>query len=141
MKMQLAEHLRQAHPSLDVTDMGCPDTSSVDYPDIAAAVCAKVIAAGEGARGLLVCGSGIGISISANKVKGIRCALCHDNYTAKFARLHNDAQVVALGGRTTGIEVAKDICDVFFGTEFEGGRHARRVGKIMNIEGGCGGEC
>lgn len=134
MKELLAKYLSGVYAEkFNVVDMGCPDSNSVDYPDIAASVCAKVNA-NEGSKGLLVCGSGIGISISANKIEGIRCALCHDHYTAKYARLHNNAQIVAIGGRTTGSEVAKEICDIFFNTEFEGGRHERRVGKIMDLE-------
>eukprot|EP00941_MAST-03F_sp_MAST-3F-sp1_P004191 g4191.t1 len=132
MKQQLVKYL-SSKDNVQLVDMGCPDTTSVDYPDIATSVCEKIIATEE-AKGILVCGSGIGISISANKVPGIRCALCHDHYTARFARLHNNAQVVALGGRTTGIEVAKEIVDTFLSTDFEGGRHERRVNKIMAIE-------
>ena len=81
-------------------------------------------------RGILVCGTGIGISIAANKVEGIRCALCHDHYTATMSRKHNDANVLAIGGRTTGIEIAKEMVDIFLTEDHEGGRHSRRVNKI-----------
>ena len=84
-------------------------------------------------RGIVVCGSGIGISIAANKVPGVRCALLHDHYGAVMCRKHNNANMIALGGRTTGVEIAKEIVDAFLSTEFEGGRHEGRVGKIMSI--------
>jgi ribose 5-phosphate isomerase B len=117
----------------DVIDRGTHGTTSVDYPNIAETVCTEVVA-DKAATGILVCGSGIGISISANKVKGIRAALVHDAYTARMARQHNDANVVCLGERVTGSEVAKDAVKVFLGTEFEGGRHANRVNLISFIE-------
>eukprot|EP01126_Amoeba_proteus_P040751 TRINITY_DN4364_c0_g1_i11.p1 TRINITY_DN4364_c0_g1~~TRINITY_DN4364_c0_g1_i11.p1 ORF type:complete len:110 (-),score=17.60 TRINITY_DN4364_c0_g1_i11:313-642(-) len=104
-----------------------------DYPDVAKTLCSR-IANGEFERGILLCGTGIGISISANKIPGIRCALCHDHYTAMMSRQHNDANVLALGGRTTGEEVAKEIVDTFLGTEFLGMRHATRVHKISQLE-------
>ena len=84
--------------------------------------------------GIVMCGSGIGISVAANKVAGIRCALCHDHYTAVMCRKHNDANVLAFGGRTTGPEIAKEMIEVFLCTSFDGGRHAERVGKIMALE-------
>ena len=107
-----------------------------DYPDISADVCQTLLSAPEDANalGILVCGTGIGISIAANKVRGIRCALCHDHYSALMCRKHNNANVIALGGRTTGEEVAKEIVETFLQTAFEGGRHAERVGKIMTQE-------
>jgi ribose 5-phosphate isomerase B len=108
----------------------------VDYPDYAKLVAEKVLEKTDGPRpvGILVCGSGIGISIAANKIKGIRCALCHDHYTSLMTRKHNDANILALGGRTTGVEVAKDIVDVFLNTAFEGNQHAVRVAKIHRLE-------
>ncbi len=117
---------------LDITDMGCYDNSSVDYPDYAEAVCAKVLE--NKATGILICGTGIGISIAANKINGIRCALCHESYSAEMTKRHNDANVLALGGRVTGPELAKSIVKAFLTSEFEGGRHQKRVEKITKLE-------
>ena len=114
-------------------DYGCYSPDSCDYPDIAATVCGA-IKNGEAERGILICGTGIGISISANKIKGIRAALCTDAYTAKYTRLHNDANVLCMGGRTIGGGVACEIVDLFLHTEFEGGRHQTRVDKMMALE-------
>lgn len=116
----------------EIQDMGCYDKKSVDYPDIASAVCKEVLK-GD-AFGILICGTGIGISISANKFNGIRAALCSEEYSAKMTRLHNDANVLALGGRTVGVELAKSIVKTFLSNEFEGGRHANRIAKITEIE-------
>jgi ribose 5-phosphate isomerase B len=113
----------------DVLDLGTNGPESVDYPDYANAM-ADTIKQGKVARGVLVCGSGIGVSIAANRHPGIRAALCHDAVTARLARQHNDANVLVLGARTTGLEVAKDCLRVFLTTAFEGGRHARRVAKL-----------
>lgn len=104
-----------------------------DYPDIAETVCKKIVS-GEAERGVLVCGTGIGISISANKVKGIRAACCTDYFSAKYTRLHNDANVICMGGRVIGQGLAKELLNVFLNTEFEGGRHAARVEKIKKLE-------
>ncbi len=112
-----------------VVDLGTSGPESVDYPDIGDAL-ARAIIEGKAARGVLVCGTGIGISIAANRHKGIRAAHCRDTTDARFARLHNDANVIALGARTTGSEVAKDCLRVFLNTGFEGGRHQRRVDKL-----------
>ncbi len=117
----------------DVSDLGCYSEESVDYPDYAEKV-AKAVAKGECDLGVLMCGTGIGISIAANKVKGIRAALCHDGLTARLAKQHNNANIICMGGRTTGVETAKDIIDNFLGSEFEGGRHLRRINKIKDIE-------
>ncbi len=117
----------------EVDDLGTFTEESVDYPDIAEKVCAE-ITAGRAERGVVLCGTGIGISIAANKIKGIRCALCSEAYSARMARAHNDANVLALGGRVIGPELAGDVVRTFFGQEFEGGRHERRVGKIMALE-------
>ena len=115
-----------------MTDVGCHSATRCDYPDIAALAGAATLAETNTLqRGIVVCGSGIGISIAANKVPGVRCALLHDHYGAVMCRKHNNANMIALGGRTTGIEIAKEIVDAFLSTEFEGGRHADRVGKIM----------
>jgi len=113
----------------DVLDLGTNGPESVDYPDFANAV-ADTIRAGKANRGVLVCGSGIGVSIAANRHPGIRAALCHDAVTARLARQHNDANVLVLGARTTGLDVAKDCLRIFMDTAFEGGRHARRVAKL-----------
>ena len=116
-----------------VTDVGTFGTESVDYPDIAEKVCADVVS-GKADRGIVLCGTGIGISIAANKIDGIRAALCGDVYSAIMSRKHNDANVLAMGGRVTGIGPAGEIVRAWVCTEFEGGRHARRVGKIMALE-------
>jgi ribose 5-phosphate isomerase B len=123
----------------EVTDLGTDDEASVDYPDYGAAVGRAVAAAGGDVRGLIVCGTGIGISIAANKVPGVRAALVHDDYTAAMARRHNDANVIALGARVVGAGVAEAALRVFRDTAFEGGRHARRVAKIDELEMGAGG--
>ena len=116
-----------------VTDVGTFGTESVDYPDIAVKVCADVVS-GKADRGIVLCGTGIGISIAANKIDGIRAALCGDVYSAIMSRKHNDANVLAMGGRVTGIGPAGEIVRAWVCTEFEGGRHARRVDKIMALE-------
>ena len=116
-----------------VTDVGTFGTEPVDYPDIAEKVCADVVS-GKADRGIVLCGTGIGISIAANKIDGIRAALCGDVYSAIMSRKHNDANVLAMGGRVTGIGPAGEIVRAWVCTEFEGGRHARRVDKIMALE-------
>jgi len=118
---------------LDIKDMGCFSKDSVDYPDIAKELCPKVLE-DKNNVGILICTTGIGISISANKYPGIRCALCHESFSASMTRRHNDTNVLALGGGIIGINMAKDIVDKFLNTDFEGGRHQRRVDKIMSIE-------
>lgn len=110
----------------EITDLGCHDTSSVDYPDYADKMAATILNKKAG-RGILVCGSGIGISIAANRHSHIRAALVHDGLTARLSREHNDANVMVIGGRTTGVEVAKDCLKIFLNTKFEGGRHQRRI--------------
>ena len=115
-------------------DFGCTSLDSCDYPDFGAAA-AKAVAEGKCDRGIVICTTGIGISISANKVKGVRCALCGEPLSAEMTRRHNDANMLALGAGITGPNLAKKIADVFLSTEFEGGRHARRVDKMMQIEG------
>jgi ribose 5-phosphate isomerase B len=110
-------------------DLGTMSREAVDYPDIAD-VLAAALAAGRAQRGILICGTGIGISIAANRHPGVRAALCHDGLTARLARQHNDANVLVLGGRVIGIETAKDCLANFLSTPFEGGRHARRVAKL-----------
>ena len=118
---------------IQVTDVGTFGKESVDYPDIAEKVCAD-ISSGKADRGIVLCGTGIGISIAANKINGIRAALCTDVYSAIMSRKHNDANVLAMGGRVTGIGPAGEIVRAWIRTAFEGGRHARRVDKIMALE-------
>lgn len=118
---------------INVVRLGCTDGKSVDYPQIAVDVC-KQVTDGNSKCGILVCGTGIGMSLAANKVKGIRAALCGDTFSAKFTRLHNDANVLCLGGRVLGEGLALQIVDLFLSTEFEGGRHKRRVDAVMDIE-------
>ncbi|MGE5517897.1 MAG: ribose 5-phosphate isomerase B [Bacteroidota bacterium] len=127
MKTMLAQHLEGLGYS--VLDLGTDGAQSVDYPDFAVAM-AKALADGKATRGVLMCGSGIGISIAANRFSHVRAALVHDAYGARMCRQHNDANVLVLGGRTVGPEIAKDCLDIFLSTEFEGGRHARRVAKL-----------
>ena len=118
----------------EVLDLGCYDRASVDYPDYGRLAGERVLE--ENCLGLVICGTGIGISISANKVKGVRAALCSEEYSAAMARRHNNANILALGGRTTGVDLAKSILDAFLQADFEGGRHERRVNKIIDIEEG-----
>lgn len=118
----------------EVLDLGCYDHQSVDYPEYGALAARKVLE--ENCLGIIFCGTGIGISLAANKVKGIRAALCHEEYSATMARRHNNANILALGGRTLGIDLARSIVDAFLKAEFEGGRHQRRVDKIMELEEG-----
>ena len=117
----------------EVKDFGCYNTDSCDYPELGAAA-AKAVASGECERGIVICTTGIGISISANKVKGIRCALCGDSFSAEMTRRHNDANMLAMGAGIVGVNMAKKIVDVFLSTEFEGGRHQRRIDKMMALE-------
>lgn len=112
-----------------VLDLGTGGPQSVDYPDFADAM-AAALADGRAARGVLICGTGVGISIAANRHRHLRAALCHDSVSARLARAHNDVNVLALGARLIGVEVAKDCLRVFLNTPFEGGRHAGRVAKL-----------
>ena len=121
-----------AEKGYESQDYGCYTEDSVDYPDIAVQV-AKAVAKGEYERGILICGTGIGMCISANKVRGIRAAQCYDAFTAKRARLHNDAQICCLAAEAGKVRVAS-ILETFLTTEFEGGRHIARVEKIKKIE-------
>lgn len=118
---------------VEIEDVGCDCTDSVDYTDYALPVATKV-ASGEADRGILVCGTGQGMAISANKVKGIRCAVVNDTFSARMSREHNNANVLALGERVTGPGLASDIVKIWLKTEFAGGRHERRVNKIQHIE-------
>ncbi|RAX58138.1 ribose 5-phosphate isomerase B [Helicobacter monodelphidis] len=113
----------------NVLDMGTHDVNRVDYPDYAKEV-AQILAQEKEARGILICGTGIGMSIAANRFAGIRAALCHDAYTAQLSRLHNDANILCLGARVVGIGTAESILEAFIQTSFEGGRHSHRICKI-----------
>lgn len=119
--------------SIEFEDTGCSCEQSVDYPDYALPA-AERIANGEFDRGIFICGTGIGMSIAANKVKGIRCALTHDVYSAKLTRQHNDSNVIALGERVVGPGLAREIVKVWLETEFDGGRHENRINKITKYE-------
>lgn len=116
-------------------DCGAFEGEPNQYP-IFSARAAKMVARGEADRGVVVCGTGVGVSLAANKVRGIRCALCGDCYTAKYTRLHNDSNMLALGARVIGPELAKMILEIFLSTEFEGGRHKTRVDMISALERG-----
>ena len=132
---ELKEHIKGVLEKLGHTyeDFGCHSKESCDYPDFGAAA-ARAVAEGRCDRGLVFCTTGIGISIAANKVAGIRCAHCTDPLSAEMTRRHNDANVLALGAGITGPNLAKRMVEVFLNTDFEGGRHARRVDKIMALE-------
>lgn len=129
MKMELIPFVKELGHT--VFDIGCHDESSMDYPDVAYPF-AEAIAKGEYDRGIIICGTGIGVSMCANRVKGVRCAHCADPLSARLTRQHNDANAIALGGRIIGIELAKEIVKEFLTTDFAGGRHQRRVDKIEN---------
>lgn len=118
---------------IEYEDFGCECETSVDYPDYAQPVATKV-ANGEFDRGILICGTGIGMSIAANKVKGIRAALVHDMFSAKATRAHNDSNVLTMGERVIGPGLAREIARIWLTTEFEGGRHENRIGKITEME-------
>lgn len=131
LKQEIKKLLEELNIEYD--DVGCHDESSVDYPDFAIPVAEKV-ANGEADRGIVICGTGIGVSISANKVKGIRCALVHDVFSAKATREHNDSNVLAMGERVIGPGLAREIAKTWLESEYEGGRHERRVNKITQYE-------
>lgn len=131
LKSEIVKHLTSK--GLEIKDFGLHKIESCDYPDIAIQV-AESVASKEVDYGILVCGTGIGISIAANKVPGIRAALCSDTFSAHATREHNNANILALGERTVGVGLALDIVDTFLNSEFEGGRHQTRVDKITNIE-------
>ncbi len=132
LKKAIIEHLNKLQ--IKTLDIGAYDTQSSDYPDYAPPVCDAVLS-GEANLGILICGTGIGISISANKIHGIRCALLGDVFSAKMSREHNNANVMALGARVTGVGLALEIVDAFIKTEFSDEiRHVKRVEKIMSLE-------
>ncbi|HEX67853.1 MAG TPA: ribose 5-phosphate isomerase B [bacterium] len=133
--VKLKEHLKKylKNWGIEVEDMGTFEETPVDYPDIAFPL-AKKVAGGDFDRGILICGTGIGMSIVANKVKGIRAAVCWDEYTAQVARTHNDSNILCLGGRVLSFEEAERILKIWIEENFQGGRHERRVRKILEIE-------
>lgn len=131
LKHSVISHLQKK--GYDVIDVGTHTQDSCDYPDFGYAA-AKKVADGVAKRGIVICGTGIGISISANKVKGIRCALCGDLFSAEMTRLHNDANMLAMGARVISHDLALQIVDKFLDTPFEGGRHQKRIAKMMDIE-------
>jgi ribose 5-phosphate isomerase B len=131
LKVAVAKHLIDS--GHEISDLGTHSEESVDYPPICAAV-GRAVVSGDADRGIVIGGSGQGEAIAANKVRGVRAALCLDEYTARFARLHNDANVLSLGGRILGETFALAVVDVFLSTEFEGGRHVRRLQQIGEIE-------
>lgn len=130
-KNAIAQHLKSE--GFEVEDFGIYENKSVDYPEIALKV-ANSIKNGENELGILVCGTGIGMSLAANKVNGIRAAACSEHFSAKYTRLHNNSNILCLGGRVIGIGTALELCDIFVNTEFEGGRHQRRIDMITEIE-------
>ena len=133
LKESIKKYLEEK--SIEYKDFGTYTPESVDYAAIAQRTCLSVVN-GECEKAVLCCGTGIGISMAANKVKGIRAACCSDYFSAKFTRLHNDANALCLGGRVVGAGLAIELVDVFINTEFEGGRHQRRVDQIAQIENG-----
>ena len=133
LKEAIRAHLESQ--GFDVQDLGTNSSDSVDYPKYGFAV-GNAILKGEADLGIACCGTGLGISIAANKLRGIRAVVCTETFSARMAREHNDANVLTLGGRVTGVGLALDIVDIFLKTEFAGGRHARRVNLISDIERG-----
>jgi ribose 5-phosphate isomerase B len=132
----LKEHLKAYLAAKGITclDVGCNSPESCDYPIFGKAV-GEAVVSGQCEKGIVICTTGVGISISANKVKGVRAALCADSFTAEMTRRHNDANVLAMGAGVVGPNLAQRMVDVFLETEFEGGRHQRRVDLMMEIEG------
>ncbi|MEG0250408.1 MAG: ribose 5-phosphate isomerase B [Peptostreptococcus sp.] len=133
LKNAIKKHLEEN--SYEVEDYGTYTTDSVDYPDYAKKA-ADAVANGQADCGILVCGTGIGIGIAANKVKGIRCATVGDTFSARMTKAHNNANMIALGERVTGVGLGLDIVDAYLNSKFEGGRHQNRIDKIMEIEAG-----
>lgn len=131
LKEEIKKYLEEQN--IPYKDFGTDSTASVDYPDIAYPV-AKAVADGECEKGILCCGTGIGISMAANKVKGIRAACCSDCFSAKLTRQHNNANILCMGGRVVGVGKALMMVDLFLHTEFEGGRHQKRIDKLTALE-------
>ncbi|MEG2525078.1 MAG: ribose 5-phosphate isomerase B [Oscillospiraceae bacterium] len=133
LKKAIMQYLKTKN--IEYSDLGTYTEESCDYPDYAAKVCRSVIGE-ESEKGIWVCGTGIGMSLAANKFKGIRAAVCGDCFSAKYTRMHNDANILCLGERVTGEGLALEIVELFLNTDFEGGRHARRLAKLTEIENG-----
>ena len=131
LKEELKKHLEEK--GIEFKDFGTDSAASCDYPVYAEKVC-RAIQSGECEKGILICGTGIGMSMCANKCKGIRAALCGDHFSAEFTRKHNDANVLCMGARTIGPGVALQLADIFLTTEYEGGRHEKRVSMMMELE-------
>ena len=131
LKVPIQEYLQSR--GIEVIDFGCFSSERTDYPNYALEV-GKAVVEGRCVKGLLFCGTGIGISISANKIRGIRAAVCSEPYSSKLSRMHNDTNVLCLGSRVVGIDLAKMIIDEWLGAEFEGGRHSQRIEMIAAIE-------
>lgn len=131
LKEEIKKHLEEK--GYEFKDFGTDSTASCDYPVYAEKVC-NAIQSGECEKGILVCGTGIGMSMCANKCKGIRAAVCGDHFSAEFTRKHNNANVLCLGARVTGSGVAMQLVDIFLTTEFEGGRHEKRIEMMMELE-------
>ena len=131
LKDEVINFLREKN--IEVTDCGIKSGEKCDYTDMAEKVCG-MITSGEAEKGILICGTGIGMSMAANKIKGIRAAVCTEHFSAKYTRLHNDANVLCMGARVVGPGLALELADIFVSTEFEGGRHQRRVDLISKLE-------
>ena len=131
LKLKVIAHLKEQN--IEVEDVGTYSNASCDYPDFADALCKK-ITSGEHERGILICGTGIGMSMAANKHKGIRAACCSDTFSARLTREHNDANVLCFGARVVGEGLAYDLCDLFVSTDYEGGKHARRVAMVDALD-------
>lgn len=131
LKQEVMKHLEEL--GLQYKDYGAYSADSCDYPDFGEAV-GRAVVSGECEKGILICGTGIGIGMAANKIHGVRCATCSDCFSADMARRHNNANILSFGARVVGGGLALMLVDTFLGTEFEGGRHARRVDKIMSLE-------
>ena len=132
LKEAVKQHLQQR--GIPFEDFGCQSTESVDYPDMAVPPC-RAVQQGDCDCALLFCGTGVGISMAANKLHGIRACCCSDVFSARYTRLHNDANALCLGGRVVGVGLACELVDAFLDTPFEGGRHQRRVDKLRALEG------
>ena len=131
LKESVREYLKQK--GHDVKDFGTFSEESMDYPDTIR-LAARAVSNGDAERAVVLCGSGVGASIVANKIRGVRAVLCLDEYTAEYSRRHNDANVIAFAGRRTSRDLAKKLLDIWFATAYEGGRHQRRLDKITQIE-------
>ena len=132
---ELKEHVKKylQEKGLEVKDLGTDGPASVDYP-LYGQKAGECVARGEAEKGIIICGTGLGISMAANKIKGIRAAACSDYFSAKYTRAHNDANALCLGGRVVGPGLAIELVDVFLNTPFEGGRHQKRIDKVMALE-------